>query len=430
MREKFEYKGYWYLPSDPDNKVAGILTYIPYECIRLDLFGTFEESAIDFFTSSKAGKDIIWGITSDAHEITLINCSSGGGSYNFSCPFPITKYSVLYCLDGIHIENFVDKRFSWSNIVMPELTIWSHPSAIKLMLDYNENGKPNRIGVSGNYDEIKEPIASVGINESTTLSISRNFSFDESNYRLNPTFQQTTYLQIKKSSKSSISDFISDIALFEQFISLASLSTIKASNVCLFDEENYQELDNNEKILHPIQLFYVQRDLELKKTETPDFLIFYSQIRDIFPEIIKRWYGEESKKMAPIRVHMIKSVKRKNVFDSTDFLIVIQAIEGFCTRFRKEQNLSKMLEDITFEFNDIVKVKQSKIDIKATVDSRHYYSHFMEPSKKPNKLDGIDLFNLTEKLRVLLICCLLNFVGIKNERINELLNKSNNSRLE
>jgi len=42
MTEKFEYKGYWYLPSDPENAIAGILTYIPNESIILELIGTFE----------------------------------------------------------------------------------------------------------------------------------------------------------------------------------------------------------------------------------------------------------------------------------------------------------------------------------------------------------------------------------------------------
>lgn len=424
MIEKFEYKGYWYLPSDPDNAIAGILTYIPNESIELELIGAFEKSTIEIITfSERKSTAIILGITSDAHEITLINCHPGGGSYNLSCSFSITKFSIQYCLVGIHIVNFNDKRFSWSNIRIPELTTWCYPAALKPVYGYSE------ISVSVNTDEVKNPIASVDVNNLTTLNLKKNVFFNGSVYHLNPTFKQSTFLQIQKQNKTSISDFLSDIDLFEKFMSLASLSTIKVANISLYDENNYQELDNKDKVFHPIELFYVQRDVEKVKTKEFDFLISYSQIEDIFPEIIRKWYSDTSD-ITPIRTHLIQSVKSKTVFDSTDFLIVIQAIEGFCIRFRKEQALTKELEDLLNEFKDIDKVKQLEIDIKSVVDSRHYYSHFMNKSKKPNTLDGLELYNLTKKLRILLICCLLNFIGIENKRINELLNESNNSKLK
>lgn len=53
----------------------------------------------------------------------------------------------------------------------------------------------------------------------------------------------------------------------------------------------------------------------------------------------------------------------------------------------------------------------------------------MNKSKKPNTLDGWDLYNLTFKLRKLLICCILNFIGFEYDEINRLLNQSNNNLL-
>jgi len=262
-----------------------------------------------------------------------------------------------------------------------------------------------------------------------TLNIKKEVRFDGSHTLLNPTFVQSTFLQIQKSNKSSISEFLSDIFLFENFMSFASLSTIKASNILLYDETNYQELDNKEKLFHPIELFDGQRGAELKTNQGYDFLFAFSQIQDIYPEIIKKWYNATTE-IAPIRKHLIQSVKSKSIFDSTDFLIIIQAIEGFSNRFRKEQSLTKTLVDIINEFHDIEKVKQSNINIKSVVDSRHYYSHFINKTKKPNTLYGSELFHLTQKLRILLVCCLLNFMGIANQRINDLLNKSNNSKLQ
>ncbi len=40
LNETIEYKGYWWLPSTPDKKVAGTLKYIPNDSIRLEVIGS------------------------------------------------------------------------------------------------------------------------------------------------------------------------------------------------------------------------------------------------------------------------------------------------------------------------------------------------------------------------------------------------------
>lgn len=45
-------------------------------------------------------------------------------------------------------------------------------------------------------------------------------------------------------------------------------------------------------------------------------------------------------------------------------------------------------------------------------------------------LDGIKLYELTIRLRILLVCCTLNLFGFTNERINEILKKSDSKVLE
>ena len=83
------------------------------------------------------------------------------------------------------------------------------------------------------------------------------------------------------------------------------------------------------------------------------------------------------------------------------------------------------------EFKDIKKLKLTDTDLEAANGSRNYYSHILKLEKKEDKhaLEGWELFDLTKKLRVLLICCVLNFMGMDNDKINQLLNKSSNDFL-
>jgi len=70
MIEKFELIGNWWLPSNPDNKIYGILTFDPDGDGQLTIYGVFGEDE-DFRKEMRA--DAILGDTYN-DKITLINC--------------------------------------------------------------------------------------------------------------------------------------------------------------------------------------------------------------------------------------------------------------------------------------------------------------------------------------------------------------------
>ena len=119
------------------------------------------------------------------------------------------------------------------------------------------------------------------------------------------------------------------------------------------------------------------------------------------------------------------------MFTSNDFLVVIQAIHGFAIRFKKEKKLLPELQELRKEFKDIKKLDLTDYDLVTANGSRNYYSHILKLEKKDDKhaLEGWELYNLTKKLRVLLIVCILSFMGLNTDRINQLMNKCNNSLL-
>jgi hypothetical protein len=117
-------------------------------------------------------------------------------------------------------------------------------------------------------------------------------------------------------------------------------------------------------------------------------------------------------------------------------------LEGFCRRFRSKKyrkthglperdysDLYAMMGSLLSEFGDIDLIKKCEIDKDAVVDSRNYYSHFMPKDEGKKVLDGVELYDLTIRLRILLVCCTLNLFGFTNERINEILNRSDSKVL-
>ena len=89
---QLEYKGYWYLPSAPEHKVAGVVTYYPNDKIILELIGAFDDDLHNLFMNKE--ESIILGDASDSKKISLSNCYQSS-SLNFSSGIPIVRYTLI-----------------------------------------------------------------------------------------------------------------------------------------------------------------------------------------------------------------------------------------------------------------------------------------------------------------------------------------------
>jgi hypothetical protein len=442
MKDQLIYKGYWHLPELPDKIIAGVLIYTPRKSIVLELMGAFDsgDNLLEVFVNKKR-EGVIHGFTSDAKKITLIECVPWG-SANLNS-FPLVKYSCQFLIIGKHISSLDDSSFQEAYVKFPILSFWCHPGALRTVYKFDSKEKIKSMSIS--FDSYKDTdedtINRAVIDENTELLLKRGVNYDSSYSRLEPKICQSTFLVIRKGDDSSVNDFISNIYLYEQFLSLSTLRPIECKSVVLYDKECYQELKDGEKFHFPIELIYVQRGNSTEVAEEPryfDFLFTYDTVKDEYSKIIRKWFTDD-KNIIPIRRHLIESIKPKTVFSSVDFLIVMQALEGFAKRFRKgkiqaekanKPTLNEIIKGLRLEFSCIDKLKNDVIDVDGVVNSRHYYSHFMERSEMKGVLDGIELYALTHKLRKLLICCVLHFIGFDYHHINDIFNNSDSHLLQ
>lgn len=412
-----EYKGFWFLPDKPKNKVAGILYFKANDSIKLELIGGFD-SELSQIIKSKTIK-IIYGFTSNAEKITLINCFSSF-SLNFSSNHPLTKYSCQYLVVGKHLKSMEDEIFDRIRVDMSSLYNWIPAGIIKHSISYLDDDKIKANFSLSQNDNWEKRV------ENDELIISFLSSFQtKSRVDNEQTLIENTFLEIsKKNMKSSFSELLNNIGIFKHFLSLASLSNTSYRSITLYDNDGFQQLKNEKKIFHSTYLFYIDRNNIYKISKNNSSHLFkYKDVEDQYPYIINKWFDFKNE-LAPIRNHLVKSIIRTGTFTSLDFLILVQALEGFHRRFinNKRTSLKSRITFLTLKFEDVIKVNLDKKDILSVVASRDYYSHFFE--EKENVLDGLELYDLSEKLRILLICCLLNLIGFENEQINLLLNKN------
>ena len=417
MMNNFEYDGYWYLPDCENHKVAGILTFIADDSAILKLIGDIDahdEQLMAIF--EQKSHSVIWGENSDGKRITLLNCNLIEGHSNSNCRFPIMRYSVKYIITGKYLRSCDELAFDSCHVEIPALTQWCFPEAIQQFKDDKTTVKELLSTIYPKQTDL--PIVSVDI-EGTKIELRRIITYCW-DLRCIKT-EQLTSLIIKKPRKSNLDSFLNDIHIYEHFLSFAVLSDVYVSNIWLQDDGLYRRWGDGGKI----SLHYVQKGQLKWNDKKIDFLFEYDTIKDKYPSIIKKWYLE-SDDIAPIRTHLIESIKKKSSFSSVDFLIVFQAIEGFMIRFLygDKSSTKNKLTTLLHDFYDIAKLKCNEIDIDAAVNSRHYYSHFFKKSKKTKILDGIELLYLTRRLRNVLICCMLTFIDFSHEDINKLLSQS------
>lgn len=416
------YKGFWWLPSSSDKQVAGTLAFDSSGNVKLELLGSFlfDDEVFDFEVDDES---VILGRCynheSNMKDISLISCRSSY-TMNFGSTFPITRYTCRYALIGIHIESMDDLSFFKAHVDFKELFYWCPPTNIQTR--FNHKTISVIIDIEENESKTK---ASLVLDDGTELLIKEAASYKPEYPDVS--ISQTTFWEIQKEDISA-NQVLVIVNGFERFLSLATLMPVKHGEITLFSKQIYQELRNGVNFYHPIELITpLYKSDKISKIEPFDFLFKYEDITGDFGNLFKKLYSDKS--IAQILSNLIDSFEKKRTYTSNDFLVVAQALDGFAMRFRHENSLFEEYKSLRNEFDGIKKLKLTDEDLKSAVGSRHYYSHILELEKKDQKqaLDGVELYHLTKKLRILLICCVLNFMGVNNDRINKLLDKSNNT---
>jgi len=222
---------------------------------------------------------------------------------------------------------------------------------------------------------------------------------------------EDSYVELCSTKKLPFIKLLTDIGWFKDFYSFATMTSIPFSEIVLDDNDGFASL------------FYVAEEKFEKKGSTySDFLFSFENIEQNFGTIIKKWY-EKKENSEPIIQHLIASVTYRRFSKNSDFLTVIQAIEGYYSRFEKEESLATILTNLYEKYKDISLIALNNADIKSVVDSRHYYTHILPDGKKKNVYKDWELVEVRERLKPLLVCCILSLIGLSNEKIEELLSK-------
>lgn len=423
--ESFEFKGYWWLPSRPNAKLAGIVSYVPGERIILELFGSLNNvsDAIELCTT-ESNEATIHGMLENGKNVTLLSCVPSV-NYNLSS-FPVIKYSCSYCFVGEHFSSMNNKGGFRVTAHFPELSYWCRPAIIKETIVKNKENKGHSINLSINTELSGKALDEVKLDDGFKIQLKAGANFRTTAGLLDNNMNQSTWVEISREGTVSFNELLAQVYRFEGFLSLATLRVVESSEISFFDEDYYQEDDNG--IKHHFAIYFFSshwRSRDTGKVEFYRFLFGYDAIKSIFEQTVRAWYADKND-MSPIRENLIDSLEKKRVVSNLDFLILARALNGYCIRSRFKGSLANLMNTVKEKFSDIAIIKKDDVDIDALVDSRDYFAHYMPRSNKKHLLDGLELHSLTKKVRRLVICCVLYDLGFDNSTIDSIFSKCNN----
>lgn len=449
MNKSFEYRGYWWRPDNPERQVAGILTFIPSDKIELELIGDFYEDSLLARSNTKEsvvnGKKVIMCSPKDsteavihgkiydeknhAKDVTLLSCFQGKWTSNLDCNFPIIRYKPWCVILDRHLSDFNECTFNRLRAYTPVMNSWLFPGAIQ----YSNFDKEDKTKISKICWEIEPsknmiPTHQVSIDDDFMLSFysTVNSNTAENNLKINLS-QATAFEFAKRQGKATLSELYHKMCLFLHFLNLASLNPTPLEKLVLYDND-HGETYGSKFTIRPMSLYFIPQQIsEPKKMSDIHCLFTFGQVSNVFQSLFQKWYSDADT-IAPIRNHLVSSIVRKSNFDSGDFLVIVQALEGYHRRFvnNKKLSLKKRLQNMVSDFKFVDRIKLTDDDLDAIVQSRDYYSHFFQREEKPLLLDGKELFFKYAHLRVLLICCILRLIGLQDDIITELIKNCRN----
>ena len=455
--KNIEYSGYWWLPSEPDKKIAGTLKFTNDEGIKLRLIGSF----LNFYTAGKIPINIpiILGIV---HKNIMTLCNSINSCSRRSSPVLATQeYTSELALIGRHFTKPDELLFNKARVQYSYLYDWVELPEIQREFDFIDRNKVKELRFTYTAPEDIEGTTTYG-KFYVIYECSEPGKFDSID------FKKYASLMIQPNEKLSFNDFYSKfISPLNNFMTFATDRTNSITKLQLFSPWGDVGKEKSDYTLEelPIQAIYQTIYPERKKTDRllaeSEMLFSFSDIKRDFSLILQKWFNSVDKLDSIFKLFF--NVRyMPDMYLENQFLNLVQAIESYHRRQIKNHVLPKdehknrleiVLDSVPGEYKEWLKdklqhsneptLKERLIELFESIpeiinelikdkeafatqinNARNYFTHHDEYlKKKAPQLE--ELYRFIESLSFILQGCILTELGCTRERCYQLLNRNN-----
>ena len=398
------YHGRWCVPeySSVYQKVInkeymGTLYYYGNRASELELY-----IVPPIISESISDSGIVFGLDADERKFSIFGTKL---VHTFdSRKFVLKAECFVIGYEAELVKSYHEKLYTLCYVEYPYLRNW----AFKNVFQQEEINKSFTWDIRKGLNFVAE------IDDGIRLRITSSETHKKEDYKF--CIEQTTRIYFESDKPLSIHEFTTLIAEFSRFLSIATFSKHSPTAVFLKRKDaRYPHLA--EQLIFPV-----------KTTEMPQSnVIKFDKIVVRKPRILRRWH-DCYEQMSPITKYLEQAVtEQKDEFDSPDFLIIAQALDGYFKRFVNKKDgkdirkYKEQIEILLEYFKGVSLLKKCNLDAEVLTHSRHKYSHLIPDNETKNvekAVDGEELYYLTKKCIVLLTCCILDNLELTIEDIN------------
>lgn len=404
MRDTFLLKGEFYLPSEPDLKIFGTLSYDRKEGTYLDLFGSFNQEDDE--------EEIIWGELENGKGVTLFNSFIVHKKFT---NFEQDKYYSNFLFVNIHFDSKRDIKFNRLSVRYSHLDEW-----LNLRKGFDIDYITDKNGVKIEY-KLPAPI-SYKVDD---LEIKINLTAKGPSTKLvqkSVSITQKAFISFQTSRKRQFEKISDDINHFKNLLSLSIQKPIDYTELT-----GYLRIGSEKKMHECIILTKGNAKSEENEILPSHMLMPYQKVAKNFEVILTNWYSKKSKLETTLIPHM--SVYRNvQIYESDKFLNLARAMEAFHRDFIKskatnKQRYQEAIKSLSYSYNWLLKIRSIPKMAKMMKDYRNDLTH-----SNPVQIDlmkkYLKLYHLSENLKIINTCLIFNQLGLTKKEIKNLLDSS------
>ena len=455
IKEKIIKSGKFWLHSNPDNKVAGILSIFDGGEISLETNGMLQK---DNFSNGVKEHNRIVGVVENLGYVTLENCFYTGKNI-YGSGVNKSTLSISKLLTKVQYDEKETIRVNTFRFSIEGLDKWINITGITSRYDIEKR--------TCNIDYLQPDDIVLKLNNGMDLFIGFEFSLpgygDPSEARIS----QNSFFRLESTDERNLDEFIAISSKITYLMCFAMDEIVSIDNIILTNNSLRQEIGDNKSFQLEINLYYPSSPyLQTQPNYQRHNILFnYDKIKENFSQIINWWIDAYDKIPEAINLYFSAKSDTYKYIDGK-FLALTQSLESFHRnisdeklmpheayeklskslltnspqeykewlisklKYGNEISLRKRIKHIIEPFKDILGNKQERdMLISQIVDTRNYRTHY-DLELKPKASSGKGLWSLNQKIEAILQLRFLLLLGFNLDEIKEIIKRSQRLRLK
>lgn len=433
--ETREFRGWWWLPGQPDNRLPGTLGITRGQA-ELDLTGHFGHEVIAetddeiIMSGGVAQQPRVLGIDSDGKEVTSEGHQSAAWSEH-SAGVTISKYRRRVTLVGKHFQSGEKIEFNEIAIRASDLTAWTQTRIIEAKAETRKRGRGN---VWGDFSARSRNVSDIDIElargERAFIRFGAKFKGVDMWGRGSEHVEltQDTALHLCFARPRDLEHTFDRVGDIRNFLSLAVGRPVAILGVTGYRADFADAMTG---LPIPVEIIWAvphNPDPPQKPRDAHDMLFALPDVQPEISKVMRSWFAKQ-KRLEPVFNLFFSLLYNRDIQLNVRFLLYAQAIETYGYR-RGRKPVERSFRDQARDALAICAPVSRKVvgnDRDAFIThlkvTRDFYTHY-NPAKERSAAKGVALYLLTVQLRTLIEMAFLRELGFRQRAIDEIFSRA------